>query len=202
MPFEGVTIMDVIEAIKTRRSMPKVQDIIPSTELINKILDAAQWAPNHYHTEPWSFEVLTGAGRDKLGTAYGRINSEELGEEASESEKQSAIEKGLTKARRAPVVIVIKVQPSEQKNVVFVEEVAAVSCAVQNMLLAAHSLGLGAMWRTGKPAYHPIMNETFDVSKPGFVFGFLYIGIPLSDIHPKTPKKRPLDEVITWIDHI
>jgi nitroreductase len=196
----GERAMDVIEAIETRRSIPKVQDTAPSKELITKILAASQFAPNHYHTEPWSFEVLTGSGRDKLGKAYGLINMDNLGDEATESEKQEAFEKGMLKARRAPVIIVIKVQPSGQNNVVFVEEVAAVACGVQNMLLTAHSLGIGAMWRTGKPAYHPIMNKTFGMSDPGFVFGFLYIGFPLEDIQLKPRKKRPLDDIVQWTD--
>lgn len=192
--------METIEAIQTRRSIPKVQETQPSRELIEKVIEVAQWAPNHYHTEPWSFEVLTGAGRDKLGKAYGRINIEELGPEAAEEEKVLAREKGFTKARRAPVIIVVKVQPSEQKNVIFVEEVAATACAVQNMLLAAHSIGLGAMWRTGKPAYHPIMKETFGVTGEGLVLGFIYIGISALKGHPRQPKKRPLDEVVKWVD--
>ncbi|HET6871538.1 MAG TPA: nitroreductase [Sporolactobacillaceae bacterium] len=194
--------MDIIEAIKTRRSIPKVQDTIPNKELIMEVLEASQWAPNHYRTEPWSFEVLTGSGRDKLGAAYGRIQVDGLGAEIEESERQAAYEKGLAKARRAPVVIVIKVQPSDQKNVVFVEEVAATACAVQNMLLTANSLGLGAMWRSGSPSYHAIMNETFGMKAPGFVFGFLYIGFPIEGLHLHPPKKRPLNEVVQWTDHI
>ena len=155
--------MDIIEAIKTRRSIPKLQEAVPSKELLTKVIESAQWAPNHYHTEPWSFEVLIGQGRDKLGKAYGRINIENLGVDATEEDKKEAYEKGLTKAHRAPVVIVAKVKPKEHERVVFVEEVAASACAVQNMLLTAHNLGLGAMWRTGKPAYHWIMKETFEL---------------------------------------
>ena len=192
--------MDVIEAIHTRRSVSKVRESAPNKELLTKVLEAALWAPNHYHTEPYSFEVLIGEGRDKLGDAYGRINIEALGPEASEEQKQEVYAKGLAKARRAPVVIVVKVQPSNQKNVVFVEEIAASACAVQNMLLAAHSLGLGAMWRSGNPAYHSIMKETFGVTGDGLVLGFVYLGYPLEDSLKKTPKRRTLDEVIEWVE--
>jgi nitroreductase len=193
--------MDVLEAIHTRRSVSKVQEKVPDKALIHKVLEASLWAPNHYLTEPYSFEVLIGDGRNKLGQAYGRINQEALDPDASDEDKKKAYEQGLAKARRAPVVIVVKVHPSDQKNVIFVEEVAAAACAVQNMLLASHALGLGAMWRSGNPAYHPIMKETFGMTGEGFVLGFVYLGYPQEGYVKHPPKKRPLDSVAKWVEH-
>ncbi|MGV3487966.1 MAG: nitroreductase family protein [Tuberibacillus sp.] len=194
--------MDVFEAIHTRRSVSKVQETVPEKAVINKVLEASLWAPNHYLTEPYTFEVLIGEGRDKLGSAYGRINVEALGPDATEEEKREAYDKGLKKARRSPVVIVVKVQPSDRKNVIFAEEIAATACAVQNMLLTAHGLGLGAMWRSGNPAYHPIMKKTFGVTGDGLVLGFIYLGYPVEGFQKIAPRKRPLEDVVQWVDKV
>lgn len=188
--------MDVIEAIRTRRSNGKVKDTQPGKEMIEQILESARWAPNHYKTAPWRFAVLTGEGRNRLGEAYGKISIDKL-ECPTEAEWLLAYEKGLKKARRAPVVIVVIVEPDQQEKVEWIEEVAATACAVQNMMLTAHSLGLASIWRTGKPSYHAIMKETFGVSEKGLVLGFLYIGYPEKEA--VTPVKKPYEDFTTWI---
>ena len=59
--------MDVFEALYNRHSQKKVkQDSVPR-DMIEKLLDAAVQAPNHYRVRPWRFVVLMGNARDKLG---------------------------------------------------------------------------------------------------------------------------------------
>ena len=65
--------MNIHEAIKTRRSIPLVKDEAVPSELIEKILEAGTFAPNHFRTEPWRFFVLQGEGRVKLGNVFGEI---------------------------------------------------------------------------------------------------------------------------------
>ncbi|MTT33169.1 nitroreductase [Terrilactibacillus sp. BCM23-1] len=192
--------MDIFEAIKTRRSIGKVkQDVIPPKEHIEQILDSARWAPNHFKTEPWRFTVLTGNGRKKLGDVYGKINISNLPENATEEDKTKAYEKGVSKALRAPVVIIIHVEPSSKEKVKDIEEIEATACAVQNMLLTTHALGLGAVWRSGDPAYTNIMNQAFDVEEPGQVLGYLYLGYPLDDMKKSQPDRKSIDEIARWI---
>jgi nitroreductase len=45
--------MDVFEAIKGRRSIGMVKQDLIKQEVIEQLLEAATWAPNHHHTEPW-----------------------------------------------------------------------------------------------------------------------------------------------------
>ena len=52
--------MDVFEAIRTRRSIAKTLPKTPPRELIEQLLDAATWAPNHYMNDTWLFLVLAG----------------------------------------------------------------------------------------------------------------------------------------------
>lgn len=188
--------MDVLEAIHTRRSVGKVSEREPKKEEIEKMLEAARWAPNHHKTEPWHFHVLTGEGRNKLGEAYGNINIEKLNN-PTEAERQLVMESGLKKAKRSPVVIVVTVEPDRGDKIEPVEEVAATACAVQNMLLTAHELGLAAKWRTGKPVFHPIMKNAFNVSEKGWVLGLIFVGY--ADEEPEAPVKKTPQEYTTWV---
>ena len=112
--------MDILELIKTRRSIRKYKPGPVSEEEINKILEAGRWAPSADNSQPWRFIVLRSQEvRKKLADTltWGRFLSE------------------------APLGIAVTVNPRASSRPV--EDGAA---ATQNILLEAHSLGLGACW--------------------------------------------------------
>ena len=112
--------MDILEVIKTRRSIRKYESAPISEEEINKILEAGRWAPSADNSQPWRFIVL---------------RSEEVKEKLADT---------LTWGRflsQAALGIAVTVNPRASSHPV--EDGAA---ATQNMLLEAHSLGLGACW--------------------------------------------------------
>ncbi len=173
--------MDVKEAIRHRRSIGKVKQDPVAKSLIEEILEAGIWAPNHCHTEPWRFWVMTGEGRRLLGRGYAEVAAAEADPTLSEEELAKLKSAQEKKAFRAPVVIAVAVTPSVKPIVPEIEEYAAVHAAVQNMLLTAHALGLGTIWRTGAPTYHPKMRETFSLVGKEELVGFIYIGYPDMD---------------------
>jgi nitroreductase len=189
--------MDVFEAIKTRRSIGKVKDDPVPSELIEKILEAATYAPNHYRTEPWRFFVISGNSRNKLGAILEEITRIENAYLESEELDRKA-EKARKNPFRAPVIIAVGVEPSEKKNVMDKEEYAAVCSAVQNMLLTAHALGLGAIWRTGAVTYNPKVKDFFGLTSKGELAGFIYLGYP--DLTPKSVKKTGFENVTVWMN--
>ncbi len=189
--------MDIFEAIFKRRSIGKVKPDPIEKEKIEKLLEAAIWAPNHYHTEPWKFFVLTGEGRRPLGRTLAEIAKESM-EDPETKENQEKIKKAEEKPFRAPVIITVAVTPSDNPKAIDIEEIGAVSAAIQNMLLAAHALGLGAVWRTGKPAYHPKMKQLFGLRERDEVLGFIYIGYP--DMSQREGKRIPFTEKTKWIE--
>ncbi len=189
--------MNVEEAIRSRRSIGKVKaDPVPR-ELVERIIEAAVWAPNHHRTEPWKFVVMTGDGRKKLGSAYAEIASEKLAG-VTEEEKAQRLAKEEEKALRAPVVIAAVCSPSDDPKVIRAEETAAVHAAVQNLLLAAHASGLGAVWRTGEPAYHPVMKRWLGLEESEEVVGLIYIGYP--DMAPPEGRRIPGTAKTVWLE--
>ena len=143
--------MDVFTAMKERRSC---RDFLPepvSEETIEKILEAATWAPSPLNMQGWEFIVVT--------------NQEVKEKIYSESERcrEWALEKSGWKwlggykvdfLKSAPVIIVIIGDPKKTGVDMFMEEGKkagyqhACAAATQNMHLAAHALGLGSLWFT------------------------------------------------------
>jgi nitroreductase len=189
--------MDLFEAIKTRRSVGRVKETSVPDELIHKIIEAGTWAPCHHRTEPWKFFVLKEDGRKILSDTLVDILKSEMEDPESEDSKKR-LEKVSKNPYRAPVVIVTAVEPVKNDKVLIEEEFAAVHAATQNMLLAAHALGLGAVWRTGKQCHDKRMSRAFNLSEDGAVTGFIYIGYP--DMTPGKAARKSVDEVTTWIN--
>jgi len=185
--------MDVIEAIHSRHSIKKVKQDPVSRELIEKLLSAAAQAPNHHCVRPWRFVVLTGDGRKRLGDVMA---------ESFLEKNPTTPPEGLDKTRalplRAPLLIAIGVDKPMESNIIEIENFAAASAAAQNILLAAHALGLGAIWRTGKWASDPKVKEFFGFTKDQYIAAFLYIGYPDwdSDIH----EREGYEDRVTWIE--
>ena len=189
-------MMDVIRAIETRQSIGRVKPDPVPREMIERILESAVHAPNHRLTEPWRFHVFTGRGRGELARAraeLARLQAEAEGED--EEFVAGRVSRERRKAFRAPVVIVV-ICEAGRDEVETLENYAACACAVQNMQLTAHALGLGAMWRTGAPAYHDHMREFFGLKEGDTVVAHLYVGYP--DMGERPRKRKPAREKTVW----
>jgi nitroreductase len=198
MKGSAVTITSnaVLDAIHNRRSIGKVTDEVPPKELIEKMLEAAITAPNHHHTEPWRFFVLTGDARLGLGDAL--VEDRLSGEEDPDSVPAAVIEKTRQKPLRAPVVIGVAVQPQASSKVWEVEEICSTAAATQNMLLAADSLGLATMWRTGDPCYSDPVKKFFGLGENDTLLGMVYVGYKAAE--PAERTRTPVSQFTTWWD--
>lgn len=115
--------MNLLELIKSRRSVRKYKTQIPADTVIQSILEAGRWAPSGLNNQPWRFLVIKDpAARKKLASfsAYGRIIEE------------------------APLVIVICLHLKDSYH--REKDFMAIGACIQNMLLKIHELGLGACW--------------------------------------------------------
>ena len=185
--------MDVLEAIHTRQSVGHVMPDPVPRDLIEKILDAAVQAPNHYQVRPWRFAVMIGPGREKLGETM--VESRRLSNPEATPEE---LEKDCRKPLRAPVVIAVAVDKPGLTKAKEVENICAASAAVQNMLLAAHALGLGAIWRTGPSATDPLIKQFFGWEADQHLIGFIYIGYPIQEALP--PSRPSFEDRTTWLE--
>jgi nitroreductase len=181
----------VLDAIRNRRSVGKVrQDAVPQ-ELIETVIDAATWAPNHRLTQPWRFFVLTGAARAAMGDAIAaRL-------EADGGVTAGALEAARSKLLRAPVVVVVAQveRPADAEK--DLEDYAACACAVQNLMLAAHEAGLASKWSTGAMAGYPGAKAFLGLAPTDRIVAYVYLGY--ADTPPVGTSRRPAAEVTHWL---
>lgn len=182
--------METYDAIMTRRSVPKTTEHVPQRAHIERLLDVAVRAPNHHLTQPWRFLVLTGDALKELGEVWAR------GAEREGEAPESVRDKPL----RAPVIItVIENARTDRPKVREIEEHHAVGAAIQNILLAAHDMGLGAMIRTGPASVLPEVREHLGVAGNELVAGFIYLGYPpQGDENRKMSRRTDAAELTQW----
>ncbi len=185
--------MEMLEAIHSRHSEGKVKPDPLPRELIEKLLDAAVQAPNHYKVRPWRFVVLVGEGRNKLGDVMVASQREHHPEFP-----QEAFNKTRTLLLRAPVVIVVGVDKPNEAKVWEIENICAAAAATENLLLAAHAMGLGAKWRTGEWARDVKVKEFLGFESDQPIVGFIYIGYPEFVTEP--PPRPPFGDRTVWIE--
>ena len=185
--------MDTFEAIKNRSSVGKVKaDLLPR-EVIEKLLDAGNRAPNHFKVRPWRFVVLTGDGRNKLGdvmSASQHTRQPDL--------PQEALDKTRALPLRAPVVIAVGVDKPTEAKIPELENYAAASAACQNILLAAHALGLGAVWRTGEWSRDAMVKEFFGFAEDQHIAGIIYVGYP--EVANEPAPRPSYEDRTVWVE--
>lgn len=184
--------MDIFEAVQNRQSISRVKQDPVSRELIEKVLSAAVQAPNHFRVRPWRFVVLTGAARQQLGD----VMAQSLLARQPES-LDSALAAERARPLRAPVLIAVGVDRPSEPKVSEIENICATAAAVENMLLAAYALGLGAMWRTGPAAVDPAVKKFLGFDPDQQLIAFVYIGYPEAESNPVV---RPsFDDRTVWM---
>ena len=190
--------MDVFEAIETRRSVGRVREDAPPRELIEKLLAVAVLAPNHHETEPWRFLVLAGAAKEEFGRVLGealRLRMAGKGEDPAKLDVLAEAE--LIKTRRAPVLLIVGVKHGDSPVQRF-EDLAATAAAVENLLLAAHALGLGAQWRTGDGAYDGHVKAHLGLAPTDEIVSVVYLGYPAADRPAPKERARSYADKTEW----
>jgi|GEM_PF-49322 len=187
---------DLLQLMQDRRSLglSRLRPDPVDRHLIERMLEAANWAPSHGDTEPWRFTVFTGQGRARLA---------ELFVEAQRADGKPDDTSGAWKrAFAAPVWISIGMAPmlNEDGSLVMTldEELMAVACAVQNLHLMVQALGLAGMWHSKGTSVHPSVARGIGLEPPSQLLGFFMCGWPGSD--GLTGTRRPYTEKVSWFD--
>lgn len=147
--------MDVIEAIKTRRSVREfLKKEVADGDLV-KILDCARWAPSGKNKQPWRFIVV----KDRMikreiarHTFYGSV------------------------VESAPVSIAVFYDKSRGYD--RTKDLQGIGACIQNLLLASHSMGLGAVWIGEILAQREEVERILKVPNYFELMAFIPIGYP------------------------
>ncbi len=175
--------MEAYEALVTRVSPKELGEPAPDDAALRKIIAAALRAPDHGRLRPWRFIAIRGEGRNRLGDVLAASLSRRDPNAGAELERERQ------KAMRAPLVLVVAAHMTQSPKIPPVEQLLSAGAAVQNVMLACHALGYGAVWKTGAAAYDAGVKEALGLEAGDGIAGFVYIGTPAAV--PKAP--APLD---------
>ncbi len=183
--------MNLFTAIDTRASSIKLVAPGPSRVDLERILLAGTRAPDHGKLAPWRFVVLESVGREVLGNAMAAAL------QSSRSECTDAhLATEREKPMRAPTIIAVAAHLVRLHKVPEIEQLQAVAAAVQNMFLAAHALGYGAMWKTGAATRAPQVKEALGFTADDEIVAFLYLG---TNAVPGPVRAGSLEGKVRWL---
>ena len=183
-----VTDEQLINWIKSRRSIGNLSIPAPTESQIKAAIDCAVTAPDHKKLQPWRFIVTQGNARHDLGRAFlaaAEAQAAQEGETLSEKSRQKTYNMPL----RAPVIITVVTQMQVHKKVPPFEQMLSTGAAVQNLILALKAQGFSTVWRTGLLCNEPAVKAYFGVGADDYVTAFVYTGSSPCDM----PTRKPID---------
>lgn len=187
-------ITDINHIIKNRKSIyphqyepgKKVDE-----EIILRVLENANFAPNHKKTEPWRFTVFADEGRKTFADMQVKLYKKH-----NENPSEVKIKKFTDYPMMASHIIAIGMKRSDKLPEV--EEILAVGCAIENMFLTTTAYGLGAYLSTGGITYMDEAKTFFRLGPQDKLIGFFYIGHK-KDISQTLNVRGDIASKTTWI---
>ncbi len=190
-------LSEITEVIRNRRSITpeKFSPRRVHREQLELMLTNATWAPTHGMTQPWRFRVFLGEGMDSIRRFIPDLYRTST---APEKFNQAKFERMELRLQRASAVIAVCMQRDPSGKIDEVEEIEAVACAVQNLMLTATAYGLGTFWSTPKLLNHTDCHQFLELKDGDRCLGLVYVGYPEGE-WPEQHRK-PLEYITTWIE--
>src|SRR5437764_917330 len=163
--------MEAMKLLRTRYSALKLDGPSTSVEAVDATLEAASRAPDHGRLRPWRLILIEGAAR----LSFGEILAASLARRDPLAGDQ-ALAREREKALRAPLIIVVATRCDRSAKIPIIEQIVSAGCAAHSIMLAAVAAGLGAMWRTGEPAYDNAVKNPLGIEPDDFIVRFIYVG--------------------------
>lgn len=198
----------LINLLKSRRSIRAYKpDPIPD-EFVQKIIEAARWAPSGGNSQPWEFIVIKRKEiKDRIADLF--VESTKPVRQAEMTREKElrvpALEREITQPgfKNAPVFILLCGDPRlNQAFPLLVYQKSGMEILISNlasaflcMQLAAKSLGLGSQWisAAGSLMEDPL-KKFLDIPKEFKIYDMMAVGYPAYPLGPRSPRR--IEEMI------
>lgn len=190
--------MDVLQAIRSRRSIRRFKPERLSRETIEAILDAARLAPSGKNNQPWRFAVVQGEEREQMFACLqeGLIASKASGRPAGSAEYTYRI------MREAPATVFVfnslGSAPWNEHTVIErvmgIVDIQSIGGAIQSMLLRAQELGVGSLWICD--TFFAYNELTVWLKRDSLLVAAVCLGYP--DEAPAARPRLPLADLVEW----
>lgn len=163
--------METAEAIRNRRSVREFTGDPVSADELDRLLEAARWAPSGLNNQPWRFMHIT---------------DRSLIVELSELTRYRGVVAGAT------ALIAVFLDATEMYD--RTKDLMSAGAAIQNILLAAHDIGLGACWLGEILARRADVESLMDVSSDLEFVALIALGRAVPRERPGV--RHPLESLV------
>ncbi len=188
------TLIELSTIIRNRKTVyadSYIDRKIPDA-LLEEIITNATWAPTHKQTEPWRFIALGSSHKIALGNYLKEFYQAKL---PIHKYPASRYESTIKYPQNATLIAII-MKRSQRIDIPEWEEIAAVSCAVQNMWLSCTAQQIGCYWDSSDGAIS--YGNQFDLHPSERCLGIFYMGYYQDIKTPTKRKRRPLSKKFSW----
>lgn len=184
--------MNVLDAIEGRRSIKNFTGREITRDEIQRLLRTVVVAPNHRMTEPWRFYVLGPEARE----AYGRALGVRKAKRVEDPDAAKAVREKVAREHRAvPAMLAMAVVLDDDPEI-REEDYAATFMGLENLLLAAHAMGLGTHVRSGAVMDDPAARDAVGVPEGERIVAMVRLGEP-ADVPDMKPRAEAA-ELTAW----
>ena len=197
--------MDAIEAIRSRRSLRQLSDRPVPHDVIDDLLELAATAPAPHHTRPWRYVIVLPRSRARLSREMGSAWRADLERDGHPAE---LIEKLLRKSERqitsAPALLLacltdegLRKWPDDRRaRNEWAMAQQSIGAAMQNIMLAAHAMGLSSYWISA-PLFAPeACAEALGLPNGWVAQAFIVLGYAPEGVAPKPRPPADLSKLV------
>jgi coenzyme F420-0:L-glutamate ligase / coenzyme F420-1:gamma-L-glutamate ligase len=193
----------ILDVIATRRSIRRYREEPVPAALLELVLQAATWAPSAHNRQPWRFAVVQGlAARSRLAEAMGaRLRADLEADGVAGAVIAADLARSYRRLAGAPVLIVVCLTmadmdryPDERRqNNERIMAIQSTAMAGQNLLLAAHALGLASCWMCAPLFSQETVRAVLELPAGWEPQGLVTLGYPAQE---RTKERKALAEVL------
>ena len=183
--------------ITSRRSVSwaKMNGKLISDDDVRALLHLAHWAPTHGRTEPWQFFVYTGEALKQFGQAHGAMYWAHTPED---KRMQATADKLTPNVDMTSHLVVAAMRRGANDKIPMLEELAAASAAIQNLLLGAQALGIASFWSTGGMTHKQALKDYLGLQQEDIVLGLLFLGYTDEPAKPGV-RNSHINDKVKWM---
>ena len=200
---------EFLAALRTRRSVRRFRTEAVSRVLLERLVEHAAWAPSASNRQDWFFAIVT---HDELKRALGEVVRERWREIVAANQDSGSIEEiaqyaaHFSEFAAAPAVIAVACREPDglQRELLDADaelvggSFTSAAMAAQNLMLAAHALGLGTCCYTGALAAHAGLSRLLSLPQRHKLVCLISVGVP--DERPAPPARKPVDKIVRFAE--
>lgn len=181
--------MQLIQAIKKRRSIRRYQDIGVAKELIEDLIDCARIAPSAKNRQPWEFVIVQDNVKNQIAEMM--LKREET-PERKRNQLGSSVKATARIIKQAPILILV----FKPKDAYWqTGDTLSIGAAIEHICLRATDLGLGSLWIRDTIYVQEEIEKLVGYENKEMVSA---ICIGYTNESPKERPKKALSEILSW----